>query len=171
MVRFLAVFFAVLMALFLAELTAPAQRMVVVPWTSFLASFSGSIIGLLDPDVLAQGNVLQDRSSGSGISIQAGCNGVEACIMLVAAVLAYPCAWQAKIPGLLAGALAIQALNVLRIVSLFYLVQWSARAFEFAHLYLWQALIMIDVLVVWLLWLRWVTRRQFSAASPAVAAA
>jgi exosortase H (IPTLxxWG-CTERM-specific) len=171
MFRFLAVFFSVLLALFLAELTAPVQRMLVVPWTSFLASLSGGIINLIDPEVLAQGNVLQDRRSGRGISIQAGCNGVEACIMLVAAVLAYPSRWQAKVPGLLVGAVAIQALNVLRIVSLFYLVQWSARAFEFAHLYLWQALIMIDVLVVWLLWLRWVTRGQFSAASPAAAAA
>jgi exosortase/archaeosortase family protein len=59
--------------------------------------------------------------------------------------------------------LAIQALNLVRIVSLFYLVQWSARAFEFAHLYLWQALIMLDVLLAWLLWLRWVTRGQFRA--------
>lgn len=170
MLRFLAVFFSVLLALFLVELTPPVQRMLVVPWTSLLASLSGSIVSMIDPDVLAQGNVLQDRRSGSGIAIQAGCNGIEACIMLTAAVLAYPSRWQAKIPGLLVGAFAIQALNVVRIVSLFYLVQWSARAFEFAHLYLWQALIMIDVLVVWLLWLRWVTRRQFSAALPSVAA-
>jgi exosortase H (IPTLxxWG-CTERM-specific) len=91
--------------------------------------------------------------------------------MLVAAVLAFPSRWQAKIPGLVVGAIAIQALNVVRIVSLFYLVQWSARAFEFAHLYLWQALIMIDVLVIWLLWLRWVTRRQFSAAAAPLGAA
>jgi hypothetical protein len=26
--------------------------------------------------------------------------------------------------------------------------------FEFAHLYVWQALIMLDVLVVWLIWIR-----------------
>jgi len=32
--------------------------------------------------------------------------------------------------------------------------------FEFAHLYLWQALIMLDVLVVWLLWIRQVARRE-----------
>jgi hypothetical protein len=29
------------------------------------------------------------------------------------------------------------------------------KVFEFAHLYLWQALIMLDVLVVWLLWVRY----------------
>jgi hypothetical protein len=28
------------------------------------------------------------------------------------------------------------------------------QAFEWAHLYLWQMLIMLDVLIVWLLWIR-----------------
>ena len=30
--------------------------------------------------------------------------------------------------------------------------------FEFAHQYVWQALIMLDVLIVWLLWVRTVPR-------------
>ena len=49
--------------------------------------------------------------------------------------------------------------NVLRVLSLFYLNMWSKEAFDFAHLYLWQALIMLDVLIVWLLWMRSVARR------------
>lgn len=166
MLRFLLVFFALLVALFLAELTPPVQRFVVAPWTSLLASASAFVIHLVDPNAVSQGNVLRDTQSGSAISIEAGCNGVEACIMLIAAVLAYPAAVRARLAGILAGMIAIQALNLVRIVSLFYLVQWSARAFEFAHLYLWQALIMLDVLVVWLVWLRWATRREF-ARSPA----
>ncbi len=161
MVRFLAVFFSVLLVLFLAELTPPVQRMVVVPWTAFLASCSAFVLHLLDSNAISNGNVLQDIRTGSGIAIEAGCNGVEACIMLVAAMLAYPAALRSKITGLFLGSLAIQALNLVRIVSLFYLVRWSAPAFEFAHLYLWQALIMLDVLLVWLVWLRWVTRGQF----------
>ena len=49
---------------------------------------------------------------------------------------------------------AIQLLNLVRIVSLFYLGQWDRQWFEWAHLYLWQALIMLDAVVVWLLWIR-----------------
>ena len=170
MVRFLAVFFAVLLMLFLAELTPPVQRTIVVPWTAFLASCSAFVLHLLDSNVMSNGNVLQDMRTGSGIAIEAGCNGVEACIMLAAAMLAYPAAVRWKISGLILGCLAIQALNLVRIVSLFYLVQWSASAFEFAHLYLWQALIMLDVLLVWLLWLRWVSGRQFRAGTALPAA-
>lgn len=169
MFRFLGIFLLVLLALFLAELTPPVQRMVVVPWTAFLASASAFIVRLVDSNVLSHGNVLQDMRSGSGIAIEAGCNGVEACIMLAAALFAYPAGLRSRMAGLLVGSVAIQLLNLVRIVSLFYLVQWSVPAFEFAHLYLWQALIMLDVLVVWLVWLRWVTRRQFAAAAPVAA--
>lgn len=171
MFRFLGIFLSVLLVLFLAELTPPVQRMIVVPWTAFLASASAFLVRLADSNVLANGNVLQDMRSGSGIAIEAGCNGVEACIMLAAAVFAYPAALRARMVGLLVGSVAIQLVNLVRIVSLFYLVQWSARAFEFAHLYLWQALIMLDVLVVWLVWLRWVARRRFAADPAAPAAA
>ena len=170
MVRFLVVFFTVLLVLFLAELTAPVQRTIVVPWTALLASCSAFVLHFLDSNVMSNGNVLQDVRTGSGIAIEAGCNAVEACIMLAAAMLAYPAALRWKITGLVIGCLAIQALNLVRIVSLFYLVRWSVPAFEFAHLYLWQALIMLDVLLAWLVWLRWITRGQFRLANTTSAA-
>ena len=50
--------------------------------------------------------------------------------------------------GLVAGVVAVQGLNIIRIISLFYLGQWNREVFEWAHLYVWQALIMLDVLVV-----------------------
>jgi exosortase/archaeosortase family protein len=59
-----------------------------------------------------------------------------------------------KLMGFVAGFFAIQILNLVRIVSLFYLGQWNQVAFEWFHLYLWQALIIMDALVVWLIWLR-----------------
>jgi hypothetical protein len=43
-------------------------------------------------------------------------------------------------------------------VSLFYIGQWNLAVFEWAHLYAWQALIMLDALIVWLLWLRLLPR-------------
>lgn len=80
--------------------------------------------------------------------------------MLSAAILAYPAPWRYKVPGLLLGFLAIQALNVVRVISLYYLALWNQTAFEFAHLYLWQILLMLDVLVVWLIWIRRLPARE-----------
>ena len=130
----------------------------VLPWTTALASISAWLIGLFDAQVISYGKVLQHAGTGVGVSIEAGCNGVEACIILMAGVLAYPAPWRMKLAGLAIGVLAIQGVNVLRVISLFYLADWDQQWFEFAHLYLWQVLIMLDVLVVWLLWIRYVAR-------------
>jgi exosortase/archaeosortase family protein len=54
----------------------------------------------------------------------------------------------------------VQGLNVVRVISLFYLGQWNREVFEWAHLYVWQALIMLDVLIVWLLWVRTLPRAR-----------
>ena len=58
------------------------------------------------------------------IQIAPGCNGVEAMIILLAAVLAFPSPWFYKLKGLFWGFLAIQSLNTVRIISLF----WEAMA-------------------------------------------
>ncbi|MEZ5579045.1 MAG: exosortase H [Candidatus Competibacteraceae bacterium] len=98
--------------------------------------------------------VLSNIETGAAVSIQPGCNGVEAMIVVLAAIAATPASWKQKLIGLGLGFLAIQILNVIRIVSLFYLLQWNPVWFEWAHLYLWQALIMLDGLIVYLLWVR-----------------
>ena len=41
------------------------------------------------------------------------------------------------------------------------------QVFEWAHLYVWQALIMLDVLVVWLVWVRMLPRGARRARRPA----
>jgi exosortase H (IPTLxxWG-CTERM-specific) len=85
---------------------------------------------------------------------------VEAAIVLIAGMLAFPAPWRMKIVGILIGIAAVQVANLLRVISLYYLGKWNTQIFEFAHLYLWQALIMLDVLIVWLLWMRSVARQQ-----------
>ena len=104
--------------------------------------------------MLAAGKVLQSTANGFAVSIESGCNGVEATIVLVAAILAFPAPWKHRLMGLVAGIVAVQGLNVIRVISLFYLGQWNLSVFEWAHLYVWQALIMLDVLIVWLVWVR-----------------
>jgi exosortase H (IPTLxxWG-CTERM-specific) len=74
--------------------------------------------------------------------------------VLIAAMLAFPAKWQHKLVGLAIGIAAVQAFNVVRIISLFYLGQWNMGWFRFAHEYLWQGLIMLDVLVIFMIWAR-----------------
>ena len=154
MVRFFILFVVILVALFAAELTPPVQSAVVLPWTAGLAHLSAGLIALFDAQVASHGKILQSTANGFAVSIEAGCNGIEAAIVLIAAMLAFPAPWKHRVIGILAGLSAVQVLNIVRVISLFYIGQWSVKAFEWAHLYLWQALIMLDVLVVWLIWIR-----------------
>lgn len=167
MTRFFLLFVAVLATLFGVELLNPVQVAVIHPWTNLLARMSAGIMTLFDADVISQGRVLQSKATGFGVSIEAGCNGVEAAIILIAGMVAFPSPLKLKAAGIAVGIVAVQIANLLRVVSLYYLGQWNMEAFEFAHLYLWQALIMLDVLVVWLLWMRLVARQSGARLAPA----
>lgn len=160
MFRFFVVFLTIQLALFAAELTKPVQQALVIPFTESIAGLSAWLVKLFDQGVISQGIVLRDVDSGFAVAIQAGCNGVEATIVLIAAMLAFPSPWRWKFIGLGLGFIAIQFMNLLRIITLFYLGQWNSTAFEWAHLYIWQALIMLDVLVVFLIWLRYLPKEE-----------
>ena len=92
-----------------------------------------------------------------------GCNAVNVTILLWSAILAFRAPWKTKALGLLAGSLIIQAINIVRFVSLFYLGQFSMIWFEFAHAYLWESLLMLDTLVVFWLWVNRVVRTGTAA--------
>lgn len=160
MLRFFIVFIVLQLTLFGLNMLNVVQETIILPWTSLLAQICAYLVTAFDSGAMASGKVLWNPENGFGVSIEAGCNGVEACIVLFAAIMAYPSSWRAKLVGILIGFFAIQAVNVVRVISLFYLGQWNDDVFRFAHEYLWQALIMIDVLIVWLLWVRSVHRRS-----------
>jgi exosortase H (IPTLxxWG-CTERM-specific) len=152
--RFFVLFVLIQAVLFGLELTPWAQEYFVLPWTAALARISTWLVTVFDPSVMAVGKLMRSTDNGFAVSIEAGCNGVEATIVLIAAMLAFPAPWRHKLAGLVAGVVAVQGLNVVRVISLFYLGQWDREWFEWAHLYVWQALIMLDVLIVWLIWVR-----------------
>ena len=154
MIRFFILFTVLLVGLFTLEILQPAEKFVILPFTSLIADVSAWIIQVFDDNVMSVSNVIRDKTTGFGVRIERGCNGVEALIILFAAIFAFPAPIKHKLIGFAIGFVAIQALNMVRIVSLFYLGQWNQVAFEWFHLYLWQALIILDALVVWLVWLR-----------------
>lgn len=156
------IFILVLLALFTLELLGPVQEWVVQPFTQGLAAVSAFLVQAFDSTATSEGIILRSLSNGAAVAIQPGCNGIEAMICLTAAILAYPASWSERMIGLLIGYLAIQAMNIVRIISLFYLLQWNQQWFEWFHLYVWQALIFLDVLIVFVLWIRWLPSRENS---------
>jgi exosortase H (IPTLxxWG-CTERM-specific) len=163
MTRFLLIFCTVLGSLFAIEMLKPVQEAVIQPFTGLLAALSTALILPFDDTVIAQGRILRDATTGFAVSIEAGCNGVEAAIVLIAGVLAFPASIRNKLVAILAGFFFVQALNIVRIISLFYLGQWNYTVFEWFHLYLWPVLIMLDVLIVFAIYLQWLGNQHEKA--------
>jgi exosortase H (IPTLxxWG-CTERM-specific) len=171
MIRFFFLFMALLVGLFGLRITTFMAEWVTVPFTGVLAAISAFLVKLFDDDVISYGVVIQSQSTGFAVQIAPGCDGIEAVIILISAIGAFPSPWKHKFVGIAIGFVAIQALNLVRIISLFYLGQWNQVWFDWFHLYLWQALIVLDALAVWLVWLRYLPRRPRPAPRPTPLAA
>jgi len=159
-IRFFILFLALIVVLFGLEVLTWTQAHVILPFTAVLADISVFLIKLFDDDVLAYGKIISSTVNGFAVSIEPGCNGVEAVIILFAAIFSFPATFKQKMIGFALGFVAIQALNLVRIISLFYMGQWNMVWFEWFHLYLWQALIILDAMVVWMIWLRYLQKSR-----------
>jgi exosortase H (IPTLxxWG-CTERM-specific) len=149
------IFFALFLLAALAEfaiLLAGPIRPFVDGFSGRLASFSAWLIGAFGGTCLHHNAVLSNPSMGFSMEVRDGCNGVNVVLLLWAAILAYPSNLKWKFTGLAGGLAAIQILNLFRLISLYYLGQYSPPLFEFAHLYLWETLIIIDAIVVFGIW-------------------
>ena len=165
MKKFILLFVVLLLAFFYIEQIPSIQKHVIEPFTYGLARVSAGVAQVMDSDVYSSQDMLASRSSGFAVVIRPGCNGVEAMVILLAAILAFPATRRSKALGLAVGVVAIQLLNLVRIISLFYLGQWNTEIFEFSHVHLWPALIILDALLVFMIWIHRQPKPQPPAAS------
>lgn len=128
---------------------------VLVPWCEYETRAAFALMQFFGSDVIRSGAELRDPQTQKGIVVLWACSGADATGILLAAIWIYPSCHRARWLGMVLGFLLIQGINILRIISLFYLNLLSETWFQFAHLYLWQGLLMIDVLLFMLVWLRW----------------
>lgn len=147
-------FLIIQLVLFSLEMWKPVQEALIKPFTALLAAVSGQVMSLFDRNIGWDELVIYSHKTDFAIEVVAGCNGVEATIILFAGILAFRAPWKLKLWGMLWGFLAIHIINVVRIISLFYIGQWNLNVYEWAHLYIWQALILLDAIIIWLIWMR-----------------
>ena len=130
----------------------PVNTAVVDPYTTFVAHEACLALNLLGEGASVHGQTLS--SPRFTVSIFNGCNGLEAILIFVSGVLAFPATWRRRLVGVLAGFVAIQAFNIVRIVALFYTGVFRPDWFSAAHVFVWQSLVIIFAVVLWLVWLR-----------------
>jgi len=149
--------FALLMGLFyLVDSTAYARKVLFPSYLRLNASASGGILSWFEESLTVTGQSI--RSPRYSLSIERGCDAVEPSALFLAGVIAFPAPFIAKIPGMLIGTFCLMAINLLRIVTLFYVGVYWPSAFHTAHVDVWQPLFIFLAILFWTLWALWATR-------------
>ena len=151
-VRFI-ITFLILLALFeFALLIDAVDRNAVVPFTESIATVSGAIIRVVRPDARVRGTTIS--APCFAVDIRNGCNGLEATLFVVAAVLAFPASWMKRLIGAVIGTALIQLANLVRVVTLFLIGCRHRALFETFHLAIWQTAIFALAVGFFIIWSR-----------------
>ncbi len=162
---FLARFLVLLIVFYFVVASHPVNDTVIVPFTAAVARVSAAILNGIGERVSVAGTEI--RSGVFSVNIENGCNGVETALLFGSAVLAFPSRWRRKLAGLALGFAAIQIVNLVRVVSLFWIGVHQPALFSSSHTILWQSIV---VLCGVLLFLYWATREQRARAAEAAGA-
>jgi exosortase H (IPTLxxWG-CTERM-specific) len=149
-IRFLVLFVAILGGGFVLISLNAVNDSVIEPFTAGIAKVSGFALDVIGQGVEMQGTII--RNPSFAVNIRNGCNGVEAMIIFLAAVLAFPAPWKARIVGLLLGIVAIQAVNLVRVMALFLTGVYFPDQFENSHTVVWQTVVILSGVFLWIFW-------------------
>ena len=149
-VLFLVKFFVILIAAYLLIAWNPVNDNVIVPFTALIARGSGALLKLLGQGVAVTGTII--GSPRFAVNINNGCNGVEAMLILLASIVAFPASAKARAIGLVLGAIVVQLLNAVRIVTLYLLGAYQPRLFDMFHTAVWQILVILSAIAFFLFW-------------------
>ncbi len=124
----------------------------------FITQLVGMMLQWLGQEVTVIGTTIV--SSAFSVNIILGCSAIEAMMLFVCAILAFPSPLVLKLPGIVIGTVLLFLLNLVRIVSLFLIGVYAPRWFEVMHLDVWQAIFILLAMLFFVLWLIWVTQPQ-----------
>lgn len=120
------------------------------------AALSAALFAPFSDAVVVRGDVV--TYAGFSVRIIEECFGLLEMAIFAAAVLAFAAPWRARLLGLALGVPVIYVFNLLRIAMLLVVGRHTPHLFDFAHLYFWQATLILVITGLWLLWVRFAVR-------------
>jgi archaeosortase B (VPXXXP-CTERM-specific) len=123
------------------------------PFHSFMAVTAD--VTAFSLNLMGRGVVVKDTVVSSpqfAYQIVDLCTAVMPMLIYTAAILAFPSKVKEKIFGLLLGWIGIFIVNQVRLVSLFFIGVYAPGVFETAHLLVWQSLMILLAIGLWLIW-------------------
>jgi exosortase H (IPTLxxWG-CTERM-specific) len=115
-----------------------------------IAHVTNFVLNLLGNRTRVIGHTI--TSSHFSITVVTACTGLFMTAVFLAAVIAYPSRFLAKLIGLALGIAGIFTVNIVRLVSLFYIGIYWPSFLNQAHLLVWPSLLIVFSLFLWLFW-------------------
>lgn len=158
--QFVGLFVVFMGAFYACAFTDPMNKGFLPYYMQLNARMSTRILNWFGENAAVNGTSVS--SQRYQVDIKHGCDAVAPSVLFISAVLAFPSPILSKLPGLLAGTLVLAVINLIRIVSLFYIgIHWN-RYFETMHEDVWQAAFILLALLFWVIWAWWATGRRAS---------
>ncbi len=155
--------FVLLMGIFYAVTFIPFMQKTFLPgMLKINARASVAVLNVFGEQAQAIDTTISSKRNS--VNIAHGCDAIEPIALFVAAVLAFPAPLRSKWPGLLIGTLVLTALNIVRIISLFYVGIFWSTWFDRMHEDIWQPAFIVFSLFFWVVWALWATKPRTRAA-------
>jgi archaeosortase B (VPXXXP-CTERM-specific) len=149
--------FAGAIAVFMIIYSHMLQTEALAGFLSFNARATGAILNLFGASAQVDGNLIS--SAHYSMRIVTECTGLVPMAIVVCAVLAYPSTAKQKAIGAVLGIVGMFVLNLVRTVSLFFIGgHFSASFFDTAHFLIWQPVMIVAAIVLWLVWVEKLVR-------------
>lgn len=149
---FLAKFAVVMIVLYGIIAVRPVNDSVVEPFTAFLATLTANVVVMAGQPAEQFDTVI--KTPTHAVDIKNGCNGLEAIILIVAAMIAFPATAGARILGVVGGFLFVQAFNVFRLAALVWIGEHHRDLFELFHVAIMQTLVILVSIAFFVYWSR-----------------
>ena len=91
------------------------------------------------------------------------CNGLELMVLYIGFIICMPSRFLRKFLYIILGLIVLDGINILRCVGLIYLREYYAIYFQFAHHYLFNAMVYTGTFIMWILYSR---KIQFKNETP-----
>ncbi len=125
------------------------------------ADVTGFFLNLLGLSTRVSGRIVS--MPNFAIEVVGECTGLYEMLIFLAAMIAYPAGWKKKLIGAALGIPLLYVINVVRMVFITVVGNWSPQTFDFMHMYFWQVAMILIIVSVWVLWIEKVVYHERKA--------
>lgn len=153
--RFVVVFVSVLVAFQFAYYALIVESGPFRSYVDGIGRIAAALLRAAGERVITVGHQL---TSSFTMSVESGCDALQAMAIVVIGVIAFPSTGGRKLLGVLGGVGLLYVLNIVRVASLFWTGVHAPAWFETMHTDIWPTAIVGSAVLAWVVWARWSMR-------------